>query len=499
MARKNPSLAGRALLAIVLMAGFYLLALAICGTLAWLCWVDLQTDRVHPKLWIIAAVTIGVVVWSVWPRRAKLDDPGVPLTREDQPRLWQLVESIAERCEQEPPRHIFLVPEINAFVGERNGRLGFGGERIMGIGLPLLQVLTLPQVKSVIAHEFGHFHGGDTRLGPFVYKTREAIGRTVQNFARTESLLGKPFEWYGTLFLRATFGISRAQEFAADALAVQLVGLEPAQTALRRVNEVGPLYDHYLEEEYFPMLNRGIRPPLADGFEAFLRSERIQKVQLDLGEGAMQAKGNPYDSHPPLSERLRAAAEVDDPGDEPAAGEAAIALLDDVPELEGRLLAFLTGRDDVRQIPAAAWTDSGKAHAVGWHQFAAEHGSRIPPLRAEQFAGCDEQLGAVVKVVDPSVPLEHRKDAGAWMVATLLGSALVRAGFEVRTAPGEPLDVVRGEMRFQPYALAQELREGKLDDAWWRSRCRSAGIEGLVLSGPELPPFAPNETQLQGS
>ena len=34
-----------------------------------------------------AAITIGVVVWSVWPRRAEFPDPGVPLTKEDQPEL----------------------------------------------------------------------------------------------------------------------------------------------------------------------------------------------------------------------------------------------------------------------------------------------------------------------------------------------------------------------------------------------------------------------------
>ncbi|MFN3244575.1 MAG: M48 family metallopeptidase [Planctomycetota bacterium] len=484
------------MLAVVLMVGFYLLALGICGVLAWLCYLDTQSGRIHGKLWLVAAITIGAVLWSVWPRRAAFPDPGVPMTKQDQPELWQLVESIAAQCDQEPPKHIFLVPEINAFVAERNGRMGFGGERIMGIGLPLMQVLTLPQVRSVIAHEFGHFHGGDTRLGPFIYKTREAIGRTVINLTKADSWLGKPFEWYGTLYLRATFGISRAQEFAADALSVQLVGLEPAQSSLRRVNEVGPLYDHYLEQEYFPMLNRGIRPPLADGFDAFLESETMQKAQVELGEGAMQAKGNPYDSHPPLSERLRAAAEVEGAGSETSAGAPAIALLHDVAEVEGRLLAFLTGRDEVRNIPAAAWTEAGRAHAVGWHQFAAAQGKNVQALRAEEFVASAADLASIARSVDREIPSEHRKDAGAWMVATLLASALARAGFQVRTAPGDPLDMVRGDASFRPFALAHELVEGSLDDADWRRRCDEAGITGLVLSGPDLKPFADGETRL---
>ncbi|MBZ0152730.1 MAG: M48 family metallopeptidase, partial [Planctomycetes bacterium] len=170
------SLAGRASLALMLMVGFYLLALGICAGLAWLVFADAQSHRIHPKLWIMAVVVIGTVIYSVWPRRVKFPDPGVPLRRQDQPRLWSMVDEVARAAGQEPPRQIFLVPDINAFVAERNSVLGLGGERIMGIGLPLLQVLTLPQAKSVIAHEFGHYHGGDTRLGPFIYKTREAIG-----------------------------------------------------------------------------------------------------------------------------------------------------------------------------------------------------------------------------------------------------------------------------------------------------------------------------------
>ncbi|MFK7742356.1 MAG: M48 family metallopeptidase [Planctomycetota bacterium] len=496
MATRKTSLAGRATLAVALMVGFYVLALAICGVFVALCYFDLQSGRIHFKLWFVAAISIGVVVWSVWPRRAEFPDPGVPLTKADQPELWRMVEDVAQQCDQEPPRQIFLVAEINAFVAERNGRLGFGGERIMGLGLPLMQVLTETELKSVIAHEFGHFHGGDTRLGPFIYKTREAIGRTVRNFAEAESLLGKPFEWYGKLFLRSTYGISRAQEFAADALAVQLVGLEPMQSALRRVNEVGPLYDHYLEDEYFPVLNRGIRPPLAGGFDTFLDSEAMQKVQVEIGQGAMQARGNPYDSHPPLPERLRAAAEVEDPGVAAAAGGPAVAILADIPTLEGRLLAFLTGSEDVRSVPAGSWADSGQALAVGWHQIAAEHGKKVPAVVAEDFVQAAEQLDSIATAFRKDLPRDQRKDAGAWLLGTLLGSALVRNGFEVQTAPGEPLDVVRQDAVFRPMTLAQELRDGKLEDGAWRQRCADAGIAGLVLSGPELPPFSDAETKL---
>ena len=47
---KNPSLAGRAVLAIVLMVGFYVLALGICAALAFMVFADFQGRLAHGKV-----------------------------------------------------------------------------------------------------------------------------------------------------------------------------------------------------------------------------------------------------------------------------------------------------------------------------------------------------------------------------------------------------------------------------------------------------------------
>ncbi|MBL8734641.1 MAG: M48 family metallopeptidase [Planctomycetes bacterium] len=485
------SLAGRASLALMLMVGFYLLALGICAGLAWLVFADAQSHRIHPKLWIMAVVVIGTVIYSVWPRRVKFPDPGVPLRRQDQPRLWSMVDEVARAAGQEPPRQIFLVPDINAFVAERNSVLGLGGERIMGIGLPLLQVLTLPQAKSVIAHEFGHYHGGDTRLGPFIYKTREAIGRTIVNFRNLDSILHKPFEWYGKLYLRATFAISRAQEYAADALSVRLVGREPVLTALRRVNETGPLFDHYLEGEFLPMLNRNRRPPLAQGFRLYLGSKAVGKLQVEFGEQAMQAKGNPYDSHPALPDRLRAAAAVESPGAEAAAGPLALTLIDDLAKVEEQLLVFMTGKPEVRKVPATSWRDSGAAYGEQWQEVAAGSGRKLPAMRVADLVAHVGEIEQFAALTSPKVPKDSRRAAGAWLVTVLFGEALRRAGFVLETSPGDPLELVRGDVRLNPFEVVGNLIDGKITAADWPEFCAHHGVGDLLMAGPELPVLAP--------
>ena len=195
MTMPRTNLVWRAMLAIALMVGFYGLALATCAFLGALVWIDLSTKRAFPKLWIGAAITIGVLLWNIVPRATKSGDPGLQLDESGQPRLWKLVRQVAAAAGQAPPDAVYLVSDVNAFVVERGSRFGFGGKRLMGIGLPLLQVLTVPQLRSVLAHEFGHFHGGDTRLAPFIYRTRIAIGRTIAGLGGAQSLLQKPFEW----------------------------------------------------------------------------------------------------------------------------------------------------------------------------------------------------------------------------------------------------------------------------------------------------------------
>ncbi|HZN38596.1 MAG TPA: M48 family metallopeptidase [Planctomycetota bacterium] len=486
--RQNPSLAGRAVLAIVLMVGFYALALGICATLALAVFHDLEGRRVHAKVILFAVITIGVLLWSVFPRAVKFPDPGVKLREADQPRLWQLVRNVAQAAGQEPPRELFLVDDINAFVAERGSRMGFGGSRVMGIGLPLLQVLSVTQLKSVLAHEFGHFHGGDTRLGPFIYRTRDAIGRTIVNLRKAESIVSKPFEWYGNLFLRVTYGISRAQEFAADALSVQLVGLEPVQTALRRVNETAPLYEQYVDSEFLPVLNRKVRPPLMEGFALFLSSRTIRAMSVKVGEEAMQAKGNPYDSHPPLSQRLAAAAEVEKPGAERAAGPPALSLLQGVDALEAQLLVFQTGAAEIGKLPVATWKDVAVPTVLDhWRRFANDHGRKLPLVRAADLVARRPELARFAAAFNPKIPLNEQLAAGGWAMGVLLGHALVQAGWTLETGPGDPAVVVRGDARLEPGAIGRELSEGKLSATEWSDTCAKAAIGDVIIAGPDLP------------
>src|SRR2546430_1534059 len=108
------------------------------------------------------------------------------------------------------------------------------GRRVMGLGLPLLQALTVDEVKGVLAHEFGHYHAGDVALGPWIHKTRVMMLRTTAQLS--ESVLRFIFIGFATLFLRITHAVSRRQEYIADEVAANVVGSHAMASGLRKLN-----------------------------------------------------------------------------------------------------------------------------------------------------------------------------------------------------------------------------------------------------------------------
>jgi heat shock protein HtpX len=219
----SPSLAGRALLAVVLMIGFYILAVGIALGLLYIPYAEMvYAHRLHIKIAVICLFGAVAILWSVLPRFDKFDAPGPRLTRDQHPQLFQEIESVAKAVNQAMPAEVYLVPDVNAWVAQRGGIMGFASRRVMGLGLPLMCLLTRSQFRAVLAHEFGHYHGGDTKLGPWIHKTRSAIGRTLQSLG--DSWLQKPFLLYGNMFLRITHAVSRRQEFVADELAARTAG-----------------------------------------------------------------------------------------------------------------------------------------------------------------------------------------------------------------------------------------------------------------------------------
>jgi len=287
----GPSLKGRFAAAIALTFGFYVLALALAGALLAAAIVPWLMGA-HPiHLTLTAGVLGGAILYAIVPRRLRFSAPGLRVTAADHPRLFALIESVARSADEPLPNDVYLTMEVNAAVAQVTRT-----RRVLIIGVPLMQLMTEREFEGVLAHEFGHYSGGDTKLGPWIYRTRETIGRTIAQLSSTDGddsisrmLVRQPFKWYGIAFLRITAAISRRQEFAADRFAVEMAGRAPFEERLRKVHSSGFAFDQVLGRRGRPRPAGGPAPAGRRGVPALHGRRRHQR--RDRRATAPRARG----------------------------------------------------------------------------------------------------------------------------------------------------------------------------------------------------------------
>jgi hypothetical protein len=362
--------------------------------------------------------------------------------------------------------------------------MGLGSRRIMGLGLPLLQVLSVSEFRAVLVHEFGHYHGGDTALAPWVYKTRSTIGRTLEQLGG--SLLQKPFIWYGSLFLRLTNAVARKQEYAADALAAKVTGPGPIITGLKKLYQAGLAFETYWGSELEPLLANGFRPPLAEGFQAFIRSPEVfLAMQEAMVQEMEQSVPNPYDTHPSLKDRIAALEKLPAPA-MPIDDHPALALIGHVAELEKELMASLYAGERAREFQKIAWKDSvARVYVPVWREKVREYAKALSGLRLgelpDQVADGVEFLRRFGLFQGHS--LEEQKVLASLIIGAAVAAALYGAGCQVTNEFGEPFKVLLAGEWVEPFSLMIDLNTEALPGGYWKDLCSRAGLSELDLGG----------------
>jgi heat shock protein HtpX len=487
MSQSAPKLAWRLAAAVALTIGFYALALIIAAALlaaAIVPWVVGGSNN----LWVtLTCFVLGVTILvAIFPRRHRFEPYGVRLTESGQPRLLAMIDEQARATGARTPDEVYATLEVNASVMQVRSR------RIMVVGVPLLHILSERGLRGVIAHEFGHYAGGDTRLGPWVWRTYDGVARTIEYLTDedgdegwTQRAVRQPFIWYGNAFMRITAAIKRRQEFAADRMAVASAGRDTYVEALRRVHAYGPAFDAFWGSEVAAVLEAGRRPPVVAGFGTYLRSRAIDTASTDFLERQLREKTDRYDSHPSLSERLEAlqACAPGDPDDSPPA----LALLRDPEALERDLLAALV-HPEAAGLPLIAWDDVGReVYLERARGLAIEQAAALGSVTAGDLGDLAQDLARITGPLqrqEPDLPPEAAPEFAATLLAEALLAALADAGWTVDAPLAEPVTACRGDERLNPYEVVAKLREDKAAAVGWRERAATLGIADLPLRPP---------------
>lgn len=468
------TLAGRALWVVVLFVGFYLLALALAAAFLAVPWA--QARYAGGVTWAgLACAAVGLwflfAILPGWSRR--VDDRPPPLPEGSHPRLRALIADVAKKVGEPPPDLVYLLPDANAFTSREGGLLGFGKtKRVVGIGLPLLATLGEDELRAVLAHEFGHHQGGDLRLGPFVYRTRMAVARAIERLDGSSFLLHWPFLLYGQFFLRVSRQISREQELAADALAARTVGTGATGRALTRIESLAPRWAAYFGGEVLPLVAAGKRPPMLEGFRAFLDNPSLRADVEKLLRRAAHRAPREHDTHPPLEERLMAiGVSRRDRRSEGriswAAETSALHLLDSPAAAESAALSIVL-KDDAPPLSELPWE---RAAEEGWLPL---WRSTLSPMRAElskvrvaQIPALYDDPEAFWQRLHPTMvsllsPLGARRSITGTL-GVYLTLVLADAGFDVEVPLGGEIVARKGELTVEPESLVRALGEGQID------------------------------------
>jgi len=465
----SQSLARRAGFAVLLTIGFYLLALAMTALLLWLPYAEwTYGGSLHIKLLLFCVIGAGVIIWSIIPRFDRFTPPGPRLLQMDQPELFSVLGGVASEMGQEMPAEVYAIGELNAWVMDRGGIMGFGSRRVMGLGLPLLQVLNVSQARGVIAHEFGHFYGGDTKLGPWIFKTRSAIIRTLIGLSGHGSMLQKPFIWYGNAFMRITQTISRGQEFTADRMAAGIVGNKAMIDGLQVIHGAGAMFDAYWRNEYAPALSTGFCPPFADGFARFLTAPRISDAMSKIVNAEMESgETDLYDSHPSLRDRISALRLVEVNKEEDT--NPALSLLSGLESLEVSFLSAITDPDTTGKIQPISWEQvGGKVWFPIWQHHVDTHKEVLQNIRLHALPEILSDPESKRRLLSGTA--ETEENAQNAFLEGLIGAAiaviLVGKGWQLNATPGNDVLLNQEGFVFSPFTAVRQLLAGDSSNAW---------------------------------
>ncbi len=159
----------------------------------------------------------------------------VPLTRQQAPELYALVEELARRAELPAVPRLYYVPapEPNAFT------MGKPEEAVIAVTIGLLQTMNLRELAGVLAHEITHIRNNDV----WVMNLADTLTRVTANLSFLGQIIlfinlplifmtGQGVSWLAILLLvfaptlsaLLQLALSRTREYDADLGAAELTG-----------------------------------------------------------------------------------------------------------------------------------------------------------------------------------------------------------------------------------------------------------------------------------
>jgi Zn-dependent protease with chaperone function len=306
-----------AIAALAMLGAYYLIAIAgppavVIGFVVTDAYADLR------PLLIVGGfmTTVLILVPILIPVRTERE-PGITVDRAREVALWQMVTEVAEATGSRPPGQLLLTPFARASASEETRWFGFVGRvQVLYLGLPLIETLTVDQLRAVVAHELGHHTHRHTRLLAIVYQGSMTFRRTGDILVRSSG-----FRKFGILFALAwivhriylsiyealSITALRHQEYEADREMVEICGRAGAATALSEsvlaIRAWSRCWDLYVEPA---LMCRRAPYDLYGGLHKLLADPAMTTWCEKIRSAPPDDHRRFLDTHPSLADRLKA-------------------------------------------------------------------------------------------------------------------------------------------------------------------------------------------------
>lgn len=217
-------------------------------------------------------LAIFMVKALIFNKRAHDKSNDIELKPQDQPELFEFLHRLADEAGAPRPHRVFLSSRVNAcvFYDLSPMNLIFPSKKNLEIGLALVNVLSLGELKAVLAHEFGHFAQRSMAVGRWVYVAQQIAAHIVAKrdaldaFLEGLSRIDIRIAWIGWLLsvivwsirslvemvfrgvVLAQRALSREMEYQADLVAASLTGSDALVHALHRLGAADDAWNRAL-------------------------------------------------------------------------------------------------------------------------------------------------------------------------------------------------------------------------------------------------------------
>ncbi len=254
----------------------------------------------------------------------------VEITRDVCPELFGIIDELVDETRCDKPKHVYLSTDANAcvFYDTSFWSIFFPVKKNLEIGLGLFENMNIDEIRSIIAHEFGHFSQDSMKVGSAVLVTNtvledlahgnESWAQWIIRMKSSGYIIIKVFGWivdflisfinwlsshmYRSVY-KGYMKFSRQMEFDADNIACKISGSDVFVSALSKMTANSKVEEQYLQFLNVILQNKKMVGNYFEALRVFSES-----YQADSAESEVKSEiivEDVWSSHPSLEDRIR--------------------------------------------------------------------------------------------------------------------------------------------------------------------------------------------------